>query len=291
MKSADENNAVTQRKGTKMKKGRSIFEKVINVIFTKCLLHEVQHLIHDYTHTLSSPFDSFLEDHILASDFYVICDEIREIGYFAIHDGQLLTQFYIQPSYVKDAQTLFSQVIEQYRVKSLFVPTCDELFLSLALDKDFQLTKQAYFFQDSQLKIPENESYKSDVFAPATLDELLPIQHMCGEFLDQYEKRIVNGELFTYYRGATLMGIGVLEKSKMLHGLASIGMFTNEAYRKQGIGKSIILKLKKWCYSHDLSPVCGCWYYNEASKRTLENAGMITTTRLLNIKVNLPEKN
>lgn len=261
------------------------------MIFKKCLDHEVQHLIHDYTHTLSSPFDSFLEEHILASDFYVIRDEIREIGYCAIHDGQLLTQFYIQPSHVKDAQTLFSQVIEQLSVKSLFVPTCDELFLSLVLDKDFQITKQAYFFQDSNLKIPENESFKDDIFAPATLNDLLPIQQMCGDFLDHYEKRIVDGELFTYYRGAALLGIGVLEKSKLLYEMASIGMFTNEAYRKQGIGKNIILKLKKWCYNHDLSPICGCWYYNEASKRTLESAGMMTRTRLLNIKANLPDKN
>ncbi|MDQ8736946.1 GNAT family N-acetyltransferase [Paenibacillus sp. LHD-38] len=85
--------------------------------------------------------------------------------------------------------------------------------------------------------------------------------------------------------GAVLLGIGLVENSKMLKGLASIGMLTNEAYRKQGIGRVIILQLRKWCEKQGIKPVCGCWYYNEASKRTLESAGMVTKTRLLKFKV------
>lgn len=117
------------------------------MLFKKCLINEVQHLIQDYIHTLSSPFDSFLEEHILTSTFYVILDELNEVGYYAIYQDQLLTQFYIQPSYLRHAQELFRQVIENHDVKSLFVPTCDELFVSLALDKDLHITKQAYFFK------------------------------------------------------------------------------------------------------------------------------------------------
>jgi GNAT superfamily N-acetyltransferase len=259
---------------------------MIRVIIKDCLINEVHHLIQEYIHTLSSPFDSFLEEHILTSAFYVVLDDLKEVGYYAVHNNQLLTQFFIRPSYQKHAQVLFIQVIEAHSVKSLFVPTCDELFVSLALDKEFTITKQAYFFQDSQVNTPENDSFKDDIFGLATLDDLLHIQQTCGDFLDKYEKRIENGELFTYSRGPILLGIGVLEKSNMFYGLASIGMFTNETYRKQGIGRNIILKLKTWCYNHDLTPICGCWYYNEPSKRTLESAGMITRTRLLNIKVN-----
>lgn len=256
----------------------------------KCSINEIQQLMQDYVQSLSSPFDSFLEQHILSSEFYVILDNLNEIGYYAIHQGRLLTQFYIQRSYLKFSQELFLQVIENHDIKSLFVPTCDELFVSLALDQDFQITKQAYFFQDSQMELPEKESQNGDQFGPATLNDLLTIREVCRDFLDNYEKLIANGELFTYFRGSVLLGIGVLEKSKMLNGLASIGMFTNEKYRRQGIGSSIILNLRKWCYNHQLEPICGCWYYNEASKKTLESAGMNTKTRLLNIKVNLSEK-
>lgn len=256
--------------------------------FKACQVEEIRHLIQEYTQTLSSPFDAFLEEHILSSKFYVILNESNEIGYYAIHHGdhgQLMTQFYVRPSYLMTAQDLFDQVIKEYNVESLFVPTCDELFVSLAIDKDYPISKQAYFFQDSRLELMEKQSLSGDFFGPATLDDLLHIQEMCGDFLDQYETRIRNGELFCYYRGSVLLGVGVVERSKLLEGIASIGMFTNENYRKQGIGRDIILKLRKWCYSQQLTPICGCWYYNEASKRTLESAGMITRTRLLNIRL------
>jgi GNAT superfamily N-acetyltransferase len=255
------------------------------LITKECLIKEIQFLIEEYIHGLSSPFDSFLEEHILASTFYMIQEGSEVVGYYAIHIKEILTQFYIRRSYQSHSQKIFRQVLGSNTVKSLFVPTCDELFVSLALDKDFTISKQAYFFQDSQVEIPESYVLGDEAFRPAILDDLQQIQQICGDFLDQYEQRIANGEFFTYYRGSMLLGIGVVQKSKMIKGLASIGMFTNEAYRKQGIGRFIILQLRKWCDQQGIKPVSGCWYYNEASKRTLESAGMVTKTRLLNIKV------
>ncbi len=254
------------------------------MITKQCLIEEVQHLIEEYILELSSPIDSFLEEHIQASAFYMIKDGSQAVGYYAIHNNELLTQFYIRRSSQMQSQWMFNHVIEHHACKSLFVPTCDELFLSLAIDKDFIISKQAYFFQESHVDIPEI-ILDDDQFRIANMDDLAQIQQISGEFLDQYERRIANGELFTYYRGNVLHGIGVIEKSKMFNDHASIGMLTNEAYRKQGIGKSIILLLRKWCRQQGIKPISGCWYYNEASKRTLESAGMVTKTRLLNIKV------
>jgi hypothetical protein len=113
----------------------------------ECLIHEIQFLIEEYIHVLSSPFDSFLEEHILASTFYMIQEGSRIVGYYAIHNNELLTQFYFSRPYQMYSQEMFSQVLERHKVRALFVPTCDELFISLAVDKDFMINKQAYFFQ------------------------------------------------------------------------------------------------------------------------------------------------
>jgi hypothetical protein len=117
---------------------------------------------------------------------------------------------------------MFSQVLERNTVNSLFVPTCDELFVSLAVDKDFTIDKQAYFFQDNQADLIESNVSGDESFRPANLEDLQQIQQICGDFLDQYERRIASGVLFTYYRRAVLPGIGVVEKSKMFKGLASM---------------------------------------------------------------------
>jgi GNAT superfamily N-acetyltransferase len=258
---------------------------VDEMIVKKCLLTEIQQLVKEYLQGLSSPFDSFLEEHILSSTFYLIQDGSNDVGCFAIHNNERLTQFYIRRAYQKHAQKLFLQVLEHHSVQFIFAPTCDELLISLAIDQDFTINKQAYFFQDSQEHVAEGFVADGEVFRIATQADLQEIQRVCGDFLDEYDRWIARGELFVYYRNAYLLGIGVAEKSKMFDGLASIGMFTNDAYRKQGVGKAIIEQLRKWCAHHGIIPISGCWYYNEASKRTLESGGMVTKTRLLNIEV------
>jgi GNAT superfamily N-acetyltransferase len=246
---------------------------------------EILHLIQEYNRALSSPVDSFLEEHIMGSTFYVVVSGTESMGYYAIHDDNLLTQFFIRQSYQSEAQGIFNDVLQRHAVEHVFVPTCDELFLSLSLDKDFKITKHAYFFQDSKVEVPEDDHLSEDILFLANTEDLTDIVLMCGDFLDEYDTRIQNREIFTYRRGSELLGIGVLEQSKMVQDRASIGMYTNELYRKQGIGRNIILKLKKWCYDHKLTPVSGCWYYNEPSKFTLESAGMVSRTRLLKMDV------
>ncbi|CAM3214453.1 GNAT family N-acetyltransferase [Paenibacillus lupini] len=255
------------------------------MVIHSCTYDEIQHLVTEYLEGLSSPFDSFLEDHILSSAFYRIQDGPEDIGYYAIHNQELLTQFYIRQSYLMHAQRLFLEALERHAVKNLFVPTCDELFLSLAVDQDFKINKQAYFFQDSQIDIAARFDEGEEVFRLAVEADLPTIQQVCGDFLNDYDQWIAKKLLFVYYRGTDLLGIGIMDSSKMFDGFASIGMFTNEAFRKQGIGKAIIVNLRKWCKDHGVTAICGCWYYNEASKRTLESAGMVTKTRLLNIEV------
>ncbi|MFC5528807.1 GNAT family N-acetyltransferase [Cohnella yongneupensis] len=255
--------------------------------FEPCLMDDVQQLMQDYLRGLSSPFDSFLEEHIVSSAFYRITEEPGEMGYFAIHENGLLTQFYIRHALQMHAQTLFDRVIEQYAVKSLFIPTGDELFVSLALDKSYVVNKQAYFFQDSGTYTSGSRVRDNETFRLAVLDDLEQIQRVCGDFLDAYERRITSGELFVYYREADLLGIGIAERSKLLPGLASIGMFANEAFRRQGVGTTIIEALRQWCAQHGIRPISGCWYYNDGSKKTLEKAGMVSRTRLLNITTHL----
>ncbi|GGI11991.1 GNAT family N-acetyltransferase [Gottfriedia solisilvae] len=253
--------------------------------FKECKQSDVNHLISEYVNKLSSPIDSFLEDHIIQSIFYSICDSSEVIGYYAIHHNQCLTQFYLDLPYYHVSQKIFNQVFEEHSVQSIMVPTCDELFLSLVLDHDYKIEKQAYFFQDNKMEIPKEKLYKNGEFKVAVQSDAKKIKEVCQDFIDELEDRIENKQIFTLMDGNILLGIGIAERSQLLKGYASIGMFTNELYRNKGIGRTMIHHLKEWCYDNHLNPICGCWYYNVHSKQTLESAGMVSKTRLLNVKV------
>lgn len=250
--------------------------------YKKCTTPEIQPLIDGYIKTLSSAFDSFLEDHIAESDFYGIYFDNNAIGYFSFNKDSYMTQFYLEQMYIKQSQYIFKDILEQYKIKKALVFTGDELFLSLVLDQVIVLKKQAYFFQDSKVAIDEATLYQGGSFRLAVKDDVPLILQVSGDFFDSLETRVERGEIFVFKDGEMLLGAGIVEHGRVLKGYTSIGMFVNEQYRQKGIGTTIISKLKQWCYDKGLTPICGCWYYNHNSKKTLERAGMVTKTRLLN---------
>ena len=257
----------------------------MSILFKESNTSELNTLILQYVNSLSSPIDSFLEDHILDSVFYKIMINNCIEGYFAVHNNQLLTQFYLNLPYYKDSQDIFRNVIKEHSVQSIFVPTCDELFLSLVLDQEYPISNQAYFFSDTKEDFPTEKLYMEGEFNLATISDNEKIIDISQDFFNNLDERIAKGEIFTFFKDNILLGVGIVEKSKLLSGYASVGMFTNENYRKLGIGRTIIYNLKKWCYDNQLIPICGCWYYNTLSKQTIESANMVTKTRLLNAKV------
>ena len=76
-----------------------------------------------------------------------------------------------------------------------------------------------------------------------------------------------------------------MEKSALLNGVASIGMFVIENVRLKGAGTATIRLLIDECKKQNVRPIAGCWYYNHLSKKTLERVGMFTQTRLLKIEL------
>lgn len=253
--------------------------------FTKCELTDVKNLIQEYVQTLSSPIDSYLEDHILRSDFYKINNLSNVVGYFAILDNQLLTQFYVTFNTIQDSKEIFTQVINDFSITKSLLPTSDEFLISLALDLDFKINKQAYFFQDGKVEVPDEKLFKDAEFRQANISDSEKIKVVSTDFFDRLEERIENGEIFILSKNDLFYGFGIIEKSKLQQGYASIGMFTNEQFRQMGIGRTILHHLKHWCYSNQLHPIAGCWYYNTLSKQTLESVGMRTKTRLVNIEI------
>jgi GNAT superfamily N-acetyltransferase len=235
-----------------------------------------------YLASLSSPIDTFLEEHLLASQFFKIIIADQEAGHIAIHENTLLTQFHLVGPARRFGQQALATALQQHSITSAYVPTCDEFFLSHALDTYAELKKQAYFFVEGDTKLEPPASELS--YRRAELSDAAALRAISGDFVDKHEARIENGELYVGTRNDALIAIGLIERGKLLKQHASIGMFTHEAHRQQGIGTQTIRFMRSVCHAKGLIPIAGCWYYNHASKKTLEAAGMVTKTRLLRVE-------
>lgn len=254
--------------------------------FKQCKLVEVSQSIERYIKNLSSPFDSYLDDHIITSQFYKVMKDSIVIGYLAVYEEKLLTQFYIDFEYLKYAQNIFKEALATFNIESAYVCTADELFLSLACDLESKVIEnQAYFFQHNAEGKEEIKLYDKGALRLATEEDIDQIKAISKDFFEDVDKQVKEKKIFVFIEDHIYLGFGITEKGEFLKGYTSIGMFTNEAYRQKGIGRTIISKLKDLCYENGEVPICGCWYYNTNSKNTLESSGFVTKTRLLNIRI------
>ena len=250
--------------------------------FAPVAFAEIREATRQHLRVLPSAIDSFLEDHILASNHYRIVVAGETAGFASIHEERLITQFALAEPYRRSGQALFAELRQMEQVRSAFVPTCDEFFLAHALDDYRRLAKQAYFFATPP-DVGEAVATDRYTMRPAAMDDADLVRQESGDFFAHLERQIAAGELFVTQHGEESVGFGVLVKSALYEDVASIGMYTIERFRQARVGTATIAMLIAECRRRSLRPVAGCWYYNHRSRRTLERAGMYSSTRLLKI--------
>jgi GNAT superfamily N-acetyltransferase len=243
---------------------------------------EIREAMRQHLRALPSAIDSFLEDHILASNHYRIVVAGETAGFASIHEERLITQFALAEPYRRYGQTLFWELRRMEQVRWAFVPTSDEFFLAHALDDYRQLAKQAYFFA-TPLGLSEAGASNRYSMRPAAIDDADFVRQESGDFFEHLERHIAAGEVFVTLRDEEPVGFGILVKSRLNEDVASIGMYTIERFRWAGVGTATIAMLIAECRRRSLRPVAGCWYYNHRSRRTLQRAGMYAASRLLKV--------
>ena len=250
--------------------------------FAPVAFAEIREATCQHLRMLPSAIDSFLEDHILASNHYRIDVAGETAGFASIHEESLITQFALAEPYRRFGQMVFAELRRLEQVRAAFVPTCDEFYLAHALDEYRQLAKQAYFFATP----PGAGGFGATdqlSLRPASMNDAGLVRQESGDFFDHLERHIAAGEVFVTRRDEEPVGFGILVKSTLYEDVASIGMYTIELLRRAGVGTATIAMLIAECRRRSLRPVAGCWYYNQRSRRTLQRAGMYSPTRLLKV--------
>jgi len=245
--------------------------------FINSNIQEIKSLLDEYLQTLTGVVDDFWEEHILTADVYIICEDEQSIGCFAIHNNEKITMFYIRPAYISIAQDVFKKILSDFKVQTAFVVTCDSLFLNLCMDFHKRIEMQAYFFNYGCMTVrsPEYSSELLKVAIPSDEADILDKERVT--------ENIALGKYYVMRENGIFLGQGFFNELKLIPKTASIGMSVHPDFRRKGVGRSIIMHLVNICHNKGITPNCGCWYYNHNSKATLESAGFVAQTRLLNV--------
>ncbi|HEY1016803.1 MAG TPA: GNAT family N-acetyltransferase, partial [Herpetosiphonaceae bacterium] len=201
-------------------------------------------------------------------------------GFASVNGGAQLVQFSLQREHRRHGQAAYGLARRLEEVRGALVPSWDEFFLTHALDDYVRLEKRAYIFEAAGEAAAGGAAIELRL---ATAEDAAAIRQHSGDFFNPLEETIASGDIYVAERNGEWAGFGILARSKLGLPVASAGMFTLEARRRQGIGAAIIGALRAQGAAAGLTVIAGCWYYNHRSKQTLERAGMAARGRLLSI--------
>ncbi len=234
---------------------------------------------------LPASIDSYHEEHLREAPWFGIERAGERIGLGAVHNAGTITHFALDPVHRQHGQEAFAALRRAEQVTEAMVSTADGFFMANALDGHRTVALQAYAFALAPDRVrPEVAGY---TMRAATAADHEAIVTDSGDFFANYLHALDapggTVELYVVSRGGEPVAYGISERSGLYPATASIGMFVREGARNQGAGTATIGLLIDEMLRRGLSPVAGCWYYNHASKRTLERAGLHAATRLLRI--------
>lgn len=252
---------------------------------------EVKYLNENYVKTLVAPMDGMWYSIIANSRYERITRNGQQLGYFCFDSEKRLLRFDLSNEFKTEAESIFASVLEKFGLKSAVCSTAEPFYLSLCLDFQKQLTIHGYLFRDNR-GMQSVESERNDLtFRLAERTEMDKLEYFYrdsiegdGEWIRGFlEQRMCLGELFVLLRNQTLLGTGECIVSRTQKPYADLGIVVSKECRRKGLGTYLLSRLKLYCYSSELQPICSCAKENIASRNAIQKAGFTSEHRILNI--------
>ena len=257
-----------------------------NVTYGETNLDAVGVLPKEYLDSLTCVVDDFWEEHIVKARMYSIYLGDEEAGFFTIYDGEKLTLFYLRAKYWKVSQKIFGGILCDFEVKTAYVTTGDQLFLSLCMDFHKKVCLQAYFFDGTERHDVRTPEYERADISEIDYGMIAEINRKTGNFFDfvneDYFKEN-DAKIYLLSKGGIELGYGIIVRNRFTPSYYACGMVTLPEHRRKGVGRSLQIHMADMVRECGGIPISGCWYYNELSKKTIESAGRFSKTRLLNV--------
>jgi GNAT superfamily N-acetyltransferase len=205
-------------------------------------------------------------------DSYLFRLDGRAVGYGLVggvraDPKDIITEFYVLPVHRAAALPLFRRLAVVSRARSVEVQTNDVLFTLMVYDCASRIESTVVLFHDgftTSLAPPGAE------FRKATEADR---ERIVGQKLDADAGWMIEAN------GTVAATGGILFHYNVPYG--DIFMAVAESSRRRGYGSYLVQELKRTCYEMGRIPAARCNASNEASRATLQKAGMLPCARVL----------
>jgi len=204
---------------------------------------------------------------------YVFANGDRPIGYGSVavagpwRDKPTVYELYLEPEFRPRAFELFDAFLAASKPHAFEVQTDDTLSTMMCLTHARDIGTERIVFRDGATTAHGANG--------ATLRCVTPDD----EIQQAIAERQGGGEWVVEIDGTTVGRGGLLFHYNRPY--ADVYMGVEEPFRRRGIGSYLVQELKRLCYELGALPAARCDTTNEASRRTLQRAGMVPFAHIL----------
>ena len=246
---------------------------------------EALSLYKEYYNQFCIGIDGYYEKRILNGDHYELIDDVS-VGVVSINEEQL-TGFYIFSNGRAKYSDYFEYILNHEFVKRVLFSTIDTRHYKEVLDRNLEIEYQAYnFVFNSQVESDFHMELASKEQLGFIKENFLDfIEESIGCSIEEFTLKIDNSEVFIGYdTDGTPVSMGVLEQMILNPDKYCLGMIVLENYRRRGFGVKTLQFLINYLQTHNKEVNARCWYYNEASMKTLLRTGFEISNLLLRVE-------
>lgn len=210
------------------------------------------------------------------TDSYLLTLDGDVVGYGAVGGSpgepkDTVKEFFVRPRHRAFALPLFRRLLAESGARTIEAQSNDVLLSLMLWDCALEVMSETILFADAATTChpapdgtlrPLTDADRARVFAHT----VVPV----GSWgIERRGELVATGGIFTHYNPP----------------YGDIYMEVAPGYRRQGFGSYLVQELKRICRGMGNVPAARCQRSNEASRRTLERAGMLPCGRILRGRV------
>ena len=179
-------------------------------------------------------------------------------GLDALKDRDTLFEFYVQPAFEKHKRSIFEALVKASQAQFAECQTNDPFLRPLVFEYAHEIESKVMLFAAGQETGWEEATFR---FRERSVGDILIglNEQDPGRFvLAKGKEAVAMGGFLTHYNEP----------------FADLYMEVREDMRRQNLGTYLVQELKKACVAAGKTPAARCNISNEASRLTLEKAGM-----------------
>lgn len=259
-----------------------------SVAFTRLpSLADLTPLRERYLSQLAKAQDALLEVLVADAVYFRIDGAQEPLGYFIVHGGDKLVEFYLTPSGEPFALEIFPQIVEEQAIASALVKSFDALFLGCALDLNTRVEVRGFLGREyvrRELPALNGAAYTQRT---AELRDLLRIRAVKQEVFTHPERlreAVERGQVRLFELDGALLGFGIIRPVVPGRPDVEIGLSVDVPYRQHGYAMHMLQDMVEHCRSLGLNPIAGCSAQNQGSWRAGLRVGYLPRHRLLEVR-------